>query len=255
MMSFIDRLEYRFGRFAITGLIRMIVILNAAVFLLAQFNPAIIGFLDLTRAGLANHEYWRLFTYIFIPRTSSYLFVLLALMFLWSIGEQLEAAWGAFRLNLFYLIGMIGTTVAAVVFGAEYSNYMLNLSLLFAYAWFYPNQILLFPPIPIRWLAWFLAAYLAWQFLGGTWGARAAMIASLANWFLFFGPQIFADAAQRQKVAARRRKFEENSLPEDAALHRCAKCGRTEITSPELDFRVSSRDGEEYCVEHLPGSP
>jgi hypothetical protein len=34
-------------------------------------------------------------------------------------------------------------------------------------------------------------------------------------------------------------------------LHRCAKCDRTEISHPELDFRVAG-DGEEYCAEHLP---
>jgi hypothetical protein len=37
----------------------------------------------------------------------------------------------------------------------------------------------------------------------------------------------------------------------DDALHRCAVCGATELTDPNLDFRVA-RDGEEYCMAHLP---
>jgi hypothetical protein len=37
----------------------------------------------------------------------------------------------------------------------------------------------------------------------------------------------------------------------DEALHRCAVCGATELTDPNLDFRVA-RDGEEYCIAHLP---
>ena len=39
------------------------------------------------------------------------------------------------------------------------------------------------------------------------------------------------------------------SSPE--SLHRCNFCGKTELTAPELDFRVSG-DGEEYCHPHLP---
>ncbi|MGB8352957.1 MAG: DUF3857 domain-containing protein [Chthoniobacteraceae bacterium] len=35
------------------------------------------------------------------------------------------------------------------------------------------------------------------------------------------------------------------------SLHRCNFCGKTELTAPELDFRVSG-DGEEYCHPHLP---
>jgi len=34
-------------------------------------------------------------------------------------------------------------------------------------------------------------------------------------------------------------------------LHKCAICGATELSDPNLDFRVA-RDGEEYCIAHLP---
>jgi len=40
---------------------------------------------------------------------------------------------------------------------------------------------------------------------------------------------------------------------EDEALHRCAHCGATELTNPSLEFRVA-RDGEEYCLAHLPSA-
>jgi len=33
-------------------------------------------------------------------------------------------------------------------------------------------------------------------------------------------------------------------------LHRCAICGATEVSDPNLEFRVA-RNGEEYCVPHL----
>lgn len=51
----------------------------------------------------------------------------------------------------------------------------------------------------------------------------------------------------------RRREFRIASAPSSDSLHRCKACGRTERTNPDLEFRVSGADGEEYCVDHLPG--
>lgn len=42
-----------------------------------------------------------------------------------------------------------------------------------------------------------------------------------------------------------------SGLAPEQALHRCARCGRTEHSAPEVEFRVA-RDGEEYCITHLP---
>ncbi len=250
-MNVIDSLERRFGRFAIPGLIRIIAAFNALVFILGKLNPALLGFLDLTREGIARHEYWRLVTYIFIPQTTSYLFIFFALSWLWMLGEGLERAWGAFKVNLFYLVGMIGTTLAALFFGSEFSNTMLNLSLLFAFARYYPDQMLLFPPIPIRWMAWILFALLLVNFATSSMAYQMALLAAMANYALFLGPEIVAQARQRREVTVRRRRFEESSVPDDEPLHRCTVCKRSEIGNPDLEFRVS-RDGNEYCMEHLP---
>ena len=61
---------------------------------------------------------------------------------------------------------------------------------------------------------------------------------------------IYSKVRARTAVDIRRRKFESKAVPEDT-LHRCTVCKRTEKDSPELEFRVS-RNGEEYCLEHLP---
>ena len=45
---------------------------------------------------------------------------------------------GAFKVNIFYLLGMIGTTIAAFFFGGNFSSAMLNASLFYAFARFYP---------------------------------------------------------------------------------------------------------------------
>jgi hypothetical protein len=52
------------------------------------------------------------------------------------------------------------------------------------------------------------------------------------------------------RAEARRRRFQKALEPE-STLHRCSLCGRTEVSDPDLEFRVSA-NGSEYCGEHLP---
>jgi len=253
-MNLIDSLERRFGRFAIPGLVRIIVALNALVFICGKLNPALLYYLNLNVDAVHHGEYWRLITYILIPATDSYLWILFALGFLWMVGDGLESVWSAFRLNLFYLIGMIGTTIAALFFGAEFSNTMLNLSLYFAFAWFFPNMevyVMAILPVRIKWVAWMMAGLLLIQFFGGSTSFKMAVIASLANFLIFFGPELFAEIRQRRQVTNRRQDYAKAGIPEDEPLHRCIVCKRSDRSNPELEFRVA-RDGNDYCTEHLP---
>ena len=259
-MTWLDKLERRFGFLAIPGLIRIVIGFTALVYFLAYLNRGFESFLDLDPARIRHGEVWRLVTYIFIPRGTGAsglmqpLWVVLALSFLWFIGEGLERAWGPFRLTLYFFVGMIGTTAAAFFFGARFSNGMLIASLFFAFARFYPDEviyILFILPVKIKWLAWVFAAFLLLGFVLNSNSYRAALIAAFANYFIFFGPEIVRQATHRHEVSTRRRGFEAHSRNADEALHRCAVCGATELTDPNLDFRVA-RDGEEYCIAHLP---
>src|SRR6266481_8223756 len=218
-------------------------------------NPNLRFALDLDPARIRHGEVWRLVTYIFIPQTLS-LWVVLALWFLWFIGEGLERAWGPFRLTLYFVVGMIGTTIAAFFFGGNFSNGMLISSLFFAFARFYPEEIiyiLFILPVRIKWLAWIYGALLILGFFTGSNSYRAALIATFANYLIFFGPELIRAARHRRDVSERRRRFEVQSKPEAESLHKCAVCGRTEVSDPDLVFRVS-RNGEEYCLEHLPSA-
>ena len=262
-MGFLDSLERRYGRFALPGLIRIIVALTALVYLLALLNPGFLSVLALDPSRILQGEVWRLVTYIFIPRSIGQpgsmmqpLWLLLALWFLLFIGDRLEHAWGAFRLNVYFLVGMIGTTIAAFLFGAQFSNAMLASSLFFAFAHFYPEEviyIMFILPVKVKWLAWVSAALLLFGFLTSPNSYRMALVAAFANYLLFFGPDLVRAARQRQQTAHRRQRFEATSRSEEESLHRCANCGATELTNPNLEFRVS-RDGEEYCLAHLPSA-
>lgn len=253
-MSVLDKLERRFGFIAIPGLIRAVVTLSALVFVLVSLNKGFDSYLLLDLARIRAGEVWRLITYIFVPQTAHFLFVLLALWFLWIIGDGLEQAWGAFRLTLYFLVGMIGTTVAALLSNSQFSNQMLFTSLFFAFAHFYPERVFyvfLILPLKVKWLAWIYAGFLLLGFVTQSNSYRLALIAALSNYLIFFGPGVIQQLRQRKEVAVRRQRFEVQSRSEAEPLHKCATCGATELTDPSLEFRVS-RDGEEYCIAHLP---
>jgi membrane associated rhomboid family serine protease len=261
-MRLLDSLERRFGWLAIPGLIRIVVALTALVYLLTFINPDFISLLTLEPGRIARGEVWRLVTYIFIPRGIGQagpmqpLWLLVALWFLLFIGDRLEHAWGAFRLTLYFLAGMLGTTIAAFVFGAQFSNTMLASSLFFAFATLYPEEVIyLFfvLPVKVKWLGWLSAAFLAAGFVTQGNAYRFALLAAFANYIIFFGPELVRAARNRQELASRRRRFEARAGAEEEALHHCAICGATEATHPNLEFRVA-RDGEEYCLPHLPSA-
>ena len=262
-MSFLDSLERRLGWIAIPGLIRIVVALTALVYLLTFINPEFVTVLTLSPARILHGEVWRLVTYIFIPQAIGQpgsmlgpFWLLIALWFLLFIGDRLEAAWGAFALTLYFLVGMIGTTIAAFLFGAQFSNAMLASSLFFAFAHFYPDEViyvLFVLPMKVKWLAWISAGLLLFGFVTSPMSYRMALVVTFANYLIFFGPGIVRDVRNRQRTTGRRQRFEDAARPEDEALHRCATCGATELTNPNLEFRVS-RDGEEYCLPHLPSA-
>ena len=257
-MKWMDKLELKFGRLAIPGLIRVVVAFNALVFVLYQMNPGFLSVLELNPERVLHGEVWRLVSYIFIPQFGGflpgYIAIVFYLLFLWFIGNGLEQAMGVFRLNLYFFMGMAGTTIAAFFFGANFSNVMLTSSLFYAFARYFPDEViyLYILPVKVKWMAWLSAAFLFYGFVTGSASYRMAVVAALSNYLIFFGPEVWQEAGRRASVAQRRQKFEKAKIPESEALHCCVVCKRTDVTNPELDFRVSS-DGNDYCTEHRPG--
>jgi membrane associated rhomboid family serine protease len=257
-MTFLDRLESRFGRFAIPGLIRYVVMLNAVVYILYKYSPQYVDMLNLDPEAVMHGQVWRLVTYIFIPQFGGLLpewfNAAMWMVFLWWVGSGVEQALGSFKLNVYYFTGMLGVTIAAFLVGNGYSAAVLNASLLFAFAQFYPDEVIFIMyilPAKVKWVAWFSAALLLVGVVTHGLDYLLTLCVALANYLLFFGPEIIRNARMRQEVSARRRKFEVAQAPDTSTLHECAHCHRTEASNPELEFRVS-RDGKEYCTQHLP---
>jgi hypothetical protein len=261
-MSWINWLEARIGFLGIPRLMQLVAVLNGLVYLLNFFKKSFVQALLLIPERILHGEVWRLVSYIFVPQVGgptspfSVIFLIVYLWFLVWMGDALEHAWGAFRVTLFYFLGMVGVTIAAFFFGGGgASAFLLNSSLFFAFATLYPDvQIYVFfiLPLKIKWLAFFSLAMLLIPLFGGPLSTKLAILVSFLNYFVFFGPMAYAKLRDRTATDIRRRKFESKTSAEET-LHRCVVCKRTEKDNPELEFRVS-RNGEEYCLDHLPKS-
>jgi hypothetical protein len=268
-MSVLNTLEKHLGRFAIPGLIRMIVALTAATYVLSLANPSSMNALILDGPAILSGEIWRLVTWPFLPPTITFfginlpIFVQVILMVFvlqcfWTFGEILESAWGAFRVNAFIFLGMAGCIATALLFqigGAYGITFTANftLTLLFAVATVAPDfELLLYMVLPVRikWIAWIALAFLLLQFVTASWLGRLATVLSFVNCLVFLVPSLARMTRTSREVVARRAKFKAAQFTAET-LHRCETCGRTEVSHPELDFRVSA-DGHEYCTEHLP---
>jgi len=264
-MSWINWLEARIGFLGVPRLMQLVAVLNGLVYLLNFFKPRFVLALLLIPERILHGEVWRLVSYIFVPQVLlsggnpasspfSVVFLFVYLWFLVWMGDALEHAWGAFRVTLFYFLGMVGVTVAAFFFGGGgVSAFLLNSSLFFAFATLYPDvQIYVFfiLPLKLKWLAYISLALLLIPLFGGPLSTKLAILVSFLNYFVFFGPAAYAKLRDRTATDIRKRKFENKTSAEES-LHRCAICKRTERDNAELEFRVS-RNGEEYCLDHLP---
>ena len=269
-MPLIDRLERKIGWIAIPGVVRILAGFQLLTFVLLSFNPGFIEALTFEPALIFKGQVWRLFFFIFLPPLGYSLLLIVALWFMWFLGDILEAQWGSFRLTLFLLGGVVGTVIGGfLVYFASPGEIIPfnNLAILnvLAGSWLLIAVGILFPhieirlmfviPIRIMWLALFRGGIFVIFFLSALaqdlW-LGIGFLCVFANVLIAFGPKAVRDYRQRGQVASRRRRFEAAQAPDHEFLHRCKVCDKTEHDDPDLDFRVAA-DGEEYCMEHLPG--
>jgi len=254
----LTRLERTFlGRIAIERLTTFLVGGMGITWVLCQMRPEFAVHLYLI-PQLVPVQPWRLVSFLFFPPASGVFWVFFSLYFLWMTGSYLEAEWGAFKLNVFYFLGAIGTVIAAFATGMPMSNTMLNMSLLFAFATLFPDfviQLFFIIPIRIKWLALVAAGYLVLQAVEGDLGVRVGIGAALGNYFLFFSGHLVALARGRRvlvRQAARRAAQRTADTREDTDERACALCGKKQ--SDGADIRVCSceRCGapRQLCLEH-----
>ena len=270
MKNWLDKMERRFGRYAIRNLTMYLLAGYAIGYLLSFTMPQLLTYFTLEPALILKGQVWRLLSWVIIPPNDNIIFVIFMMLLYYSLGNTLESYWGAFRYNVYIFSGILFTVIGAFIvngliggitgFGSLYSTYYINMSIFLACASIMPDyQLLLYGIIPIKmkWLAVLDVVLLAVDAVQGGLIIRIVIIASLLNFIIFF----FCNRNLRghsPKQVARRKKFQKQiSRPQNqyagGAKHRCAVCGRTELDDPTLEFRYCSKcnGNYEYCQEHL----
>ncbi len=176
---------------------------------------------------------------------------------------------------LFYGEAWMLSGNAKVIFSQAslcFSTYYINMSIFLAFAATFPDvQVLLMflVPIKVKWMGIVYAVIIAFDFIGGARGnfmtplgaiqldfslfSRIAILSSLFNFIVFFFTsrnRIIRSPKQMKRQYEYKREVRRSTA---VTKHKCAICGRTDESHPELEFRFCSKcnGNYEYCQEHL----
>lgn len=291
-MNFLNKLERKFAKYAIPNLINYLLIGYGIGYVLQLFQPKLYSLLELSPAYVMQGQVWRLFTWILTTPQDFGFFVIFMFMFYYWIGHTLENNWGTFRYNMYMLSGyLIMTLGAMIIYWITYlvsdgafamslsmSTYYINMASFLAFATLFPDvqvYFMMILPIKIKWLAIVDGVYLGYtalysvakyfQLAGSVTGVYKlalanfcfsqtfAIILSVLNFLIFF----FATRnLKKYSPKEMKRKYhyqKQVKASQGIAKHKCAICGRTNETNPELSFRFCSKcaGNYEYCEDHI----
>lgn len=270
-MNWLNKLERKFGRYAIHNLTLYLIGGYIIGFGVYMFVPNLLNLLTLEPAYILHGQIWRIISWVLIPPSGNIFTTVIMMLFYYSLGTALERTWGAFRYNVYIFSGILFTVIGAfllylivgvdaVGYGVFFSTYYINMSIFLAFAVSYPDmEVLLYfiLPIKMKWMALVYAALTVYDLVRGNLFTRIAIIASLLNFIVFFLSSRNVKPYM-PKEQMRKRKFkQEQERPHmtyaGGARHRCAVCGRTELDDPNLEFRFCSKcnGNYEYCQDHL----
>lgn len=287
-MKFINKLERKFGRYAIPNLMYYIIALYVIGWLVQMFSPEVYtAYFSLDAQKILHGQIWRIFTFLMNPPSSHPIFMIFVLYLYYMIGMNLERAWGSFRFNLYFFTGVILHVIAAIILYlgfnlvVELDTFYLNMSLFFAFAALYPDmQLLLFfiIPIKIKWLALLNGVLFLLTIVSGIvinfmsasaqismyytlikFGIVPSLPSSIAAFLSLLNFIIFFLATRNYKKVSPKEIHRKNEYKRkvnesrQSTRHKCAVCGRTEKDGDHLVFRYCSKcEGNyEYCQDHL----
>ncbi len=258
-MTYIQRFCRKHPNFGIPRLMMYVSIANVAFWLLGMVNTKLISFLAFDPARVLQGEIWRIVSFAMIPPSTGML-ALIAIYFYYWIGSTLEQYWGTPQFNIYFFTGILLTllygfliyfiTDIPVHLTAEY----VYLSMFFSFAALFPDmQVLLFFIIPVKmkWLALVDAAFFLYSVFTTRFPVNLLPIVAVLNFFLFCGGDLLrliprrpsANTVNFRREASRIRREQRDNLYK----HKCAVCGRTDVTNPELEFRYCSRCAGYHC--------
>ncbi len=286
-MNWLNKLERKFGKYAVPNLMKWVLGAYVIGFALTLINPEAASFLSFHPYLIFQGQVWRLVTWIFQPQSTSLISLLFMCLLYYQLGQVLERSWGTFRFNVYILGGMIVTAVGCLIFygisamifgdafaqivsaymGALVSTDYIYMSIFLAFAVMFPNlefYLYFILPVKAKWMAIIYVVMIVYNIYNyaSVYGALVAIIMgivvvmSLLNFLIFFLSSRDVKRYSPKEVHRRQEFKRQMSEPRPGSgitKHKCAICGRTEVSNPELEFRYCSKcEGNyEYCQDHL----
>lgn len=252
-----------------------------------------LSYLTLDPERILHGHVWRLFTWLIVPPDTFDIFTLIMLYFYYSIGTAVERTIGTFQYNVYIFTGILLTVVGSflcygllvydpfrfvpgymqlywAVYGTStdlatyaalngalfYSTYYINLSIFMAFAIYYPNmQVLLMflIPVKVKWIGILDLILMGYSFYTGNIFTKFAVGAALVNVLIFFLRTRNLSHLHPKEIKRRQEFKAQVKVRPQVTRHKCAICGQTEQTGPDLEFRFCSKcnGNYEYCQEHL----
>lgn len=176
-MTWVDKLERKYGRYAISNITRYLVFgvfIGYVLYYLGEFiNIDIQSFLEFDAYKILHLQIWRLVTWVLCrPPSSSIFFCIIFLLCLIPMGRTLESFLGSFKMNLYVIGGILLSDIGGfLVYAGTYfglgsglsvylSAYYILLTLFMALALCMPDaQVNLYFILPIR-MKWMLLIYI-----------------------------------------------------------------------------------------------
>ncbi|PKL42770.1 MAG: hypothetical protein CVV41_12120 [Candidatus Riflebacteria bacterium HGW-Riflebacteria-1] len=259
-MIWLDKLERKYGNWGLEGLIKYVSMLMLVVFFLNQSGMLPYHMLYLHRDAILSGQVWRLFTFLLIPASTNFLFLIFELSILVMCADGLEAKWGTFKLTAYYMTGAISNILVALIMPeVQLGSYFIYLSLFLGFATIYPDyEILLFLllPVKMKYLALLSGASMIYSLVVGSLFIKIAILLSLGNYLLFFAQDVIAAVRQNRRQYMRAEEYEKSLGRTEEYRHKCSVCGITDVSSPEAQFRYCTcpacgENGTPFCSEHL----
>ncbi|MFI5301656.1 MAG: hypothetical protein ACHREM_26505 [Polyangiales bacterium] len=260
MDSLLARLERRFGRYAIEGLVTYLAMATGAAAVLCYLRPAFAIGMMLIPPAVRHGEIWRLVSFAITPTRGISgpfdlaLELLFGVVFMIWIGQAIEAHWGAFRLNLFVFSVWLITVAGAMVSGYGASNFFMISSLGLVAATLFPNQeirVFGIVPVPFKWLGLIDFATMVLFASRGHLGDQIAFAAAVGMYLLFCGRALRTQTrgAPTDWTAVKRESARRSDRPAaDTPKRACVVCGLTDADEG-ADLRVCT------CKEVCGGKP
>ncbi len=209
-MQLLEKMERRFGKFAINGLMRYVIACYIVGYILYYMqyysNISTLRWLTLEPYYIFhNAQIWRVVSWLLMPPSNTnIIFVVIMLILYYQLGTTLERTWGAFRFNLFiigdviisivvallvYVIGLYGFNTL-IFFGSSFSTFYINMSIFLAFAVAFPDMRIMlyfFIPIKMKWMGLVYAVLMVYEFWAvGSMPGRVAIVASMATFLIYF---------------------------------------------------------------------